>query len=74
MVASLFLSLCSMVCTAERFCLNTEGNDEGFVLVVTVFEEVSIKNKSKHVHREKYELRISHLDCLLHSNRRSGRY
>jgi hypothetical protein len=41
MVASLFLSLCSTVWTADRFARRREGNDEGFVLVITVFEDVS---------------------------------
>lgn len=40
-VASLSLSLISTVCTADRFCLNTEGNEEAFVLVRTVCDEVS---------------------------------
>jgi hypothetical protein len=41
MVASLFLSLCSTVWTADRFARRREGNDEAFVLVITVFEDVS---------------------------------
>jgi hypothetical protein len=43
MTASFFISLRSTVWIADRFCRKREGKEEGFVVVVMVFEVVSTR-------------------------------
>jgi len=43
MTASFFISLRSTVWIADRFCRKREGKEEGFVVVVMVFEVVSAR-------------------------------